>query len=423
MSEPTPITSAEVRRVALLAAFLVLPLYLATASWTSLQSPDPRSAAIAGWQFATTGSLAMDEGWAPSIVPWPAEGADGRVYSNRFPGVIGLAVVGYSAAEFLGALPPEAIVTDPLDVPMWPATLMAVLVALAASVVTWRLFRETGVSPGFALAAAGVVALGSPLWSVSADGLWTHGATHALLAGSVLALARSRIGLASILGGLSITFRPHLVVPLLVVAALQRGRGAKLSVGAGAIAGVAATAAYSIWLFGQPLPAAGYRVDGIVGSMPFRSFSAFAANIQSWLFDPNRGVLVFVPLVLIAIPRLPSAWKSAPRWARVAGVAGLSYAVVQLGLIRAIGGHFFFGHRTTIEALVLASPLLVLSIHEWVRRMRSPGRIVLTVAVGFSLVVHAYGAFVDIPPGLRDALRDLHEDRIEMGVPGVGSDD
>lgn len=421
MPDRTPITRAEIRRVVLLAVLLVLPSYLVTATWSSLQSPDPRSAAVAGWQVAKTGSLANDLTWTTPI-PWAARGVDGRLYSNRFPGVIALAVIAYSTAEVVGALPPVESVTDQMEVPMWPATLMAVLVALAAAVVTWRLFRETRVSPSFALAAAGVVALGSPLWSLSADALWTHGATHALLAGTVLAVARSRLGPAAVLGALAITFRPHIVVPLLVIAVLQRGWRDRTILGMGALIGVGVAAAYSMWIFGQPLPVAGYRVEGISETMPFRSLPALAANVQSWLFDQYRSVLLFVPLLLIALPRLPAAWKNAPHWVRVAALAGCSYAAVQLGLIRAIGGYFFFGHRTTIEALVLASPLMVLSIHEWVRHMRSPGRIALMVAVGFSLVIHGYGAFVDMPPGRKDALQVFQEDPIEFRLPETSSE-
>lgn len=407
--DPSTVSPAEWRRVILLALCLLLPLYLATANWGSLQSVDPRSAALAGWQVAKTGGLAFDSTWIPESLAWPAEGVEGRTYSNRFPGVIALSAAGYCAAELFGVLPDNPTKLA-IDLPMWPATLMAVLVAVGAAVLSWRLFRETSVSPRFALAAAGLVALGSPLWSLSADALWTHGATHALLAGSLLSLARRRVALASGLAGLSILFRPHLVVAVLVMALLQDNWRSRLTLGLGAAAGIAAVAGYSLLVFGQPLPAAGYPIDKMVQWSPFQSVSKFAVNIWNWLFDPRRGVVVLVPTLLIAIPRLRSAWRGSPHWVRVGAIAGIGYALAQLGLIRASGGSWFFGHRTTIEALVLASPLLALSISEFTTRMRSFGRVALLVTVGFSLVAHTYGAIVDIPEGAKRALADEQEE-------------
>ncbi|HKK93245.1 MAG TPA: hypothetical protein VJ925_07400, partial [Longimicrobiales bacterium] len=273
----------------------------------------------------------------------------------------------------------------------------------------------------FALFAAAFVALGSPLWSVSADALWTHGATHALLAGMLLAIATQRMGAAAVFGGLSILFRPHLVVPVLVIGAFQKDWRSRLAISAGALFGVAVLAGYSMWIFGQPLPAAGYPVGQVVQGMPLQSPSAFAANVVDWLFDPKRGVLIMVPAVLLAIPKLRPAWTAAPGWVRVGAVAGVAYAFAQIGLIRASGGNYFFGHRTTIEALVLASPLMVLSINEWTRELRSPGRVLLLVVLGYSLLVHAYGAMVGVPPGLKEVLMEEQQevrDMLQDGAPG-----
>ena len=409
MGDSSTVAPAEWRRVILLALCLIFPLYLATASWGSLQSVDPRSTALAGWQVAKTGGLAFDSTWVPESLAWPAEGADGRTYSNRFPGVIALAAAGYCAAELIGVLPDNPTKLA-IDLPMWPATLMAVLAAVLAAVLTWRLFRETRVSPRFALASAGLVALGSPLWSLSADALWTHGPTHALLAGSLLSQAHRRVVLGAVLAGVSILVRPHLAVSVLVMAVLQDSWRGRLIFGLAGAVGVAGVAGYSLLVFGQPLPTAGYDVARVGEHMAMRTPGTFVANIWDWLFDPRRGVVVMVPVVLIAIPHLRQAWSRAPHWVRVGAIAGAGYGLVQLSIMRASGGSWFFGHRTTIEALVLASPLLALSISEFTTRMRSFGRVALLVTVGFSLVAHTYGAIVDIPEGAKRALADEQEE-------------
>lgn len=405
------ITSRRRERAILLGLtiLVLVPVYASTASWDLLQSNDPRSAAQAGWTLVATGDLAFDRRWEASPISWPAEGRDGRLYSNRFPGVIGLASAAYLFPVMTG-LVPRGPLDHPHDVPIWPATLMAVLVAALAAALTYLLFRETDVPWGMAAVGAGIVALGSPLWSVSADALWTHGATHALLVGILLAVVKERALLAGVLAVATVTFRPHLVVPLLIVAMAQPTWRGRLSLSVGGGVGLGLVALYSWWLFGQPLPAAGYAVEHLLDGPPITSATGMAANVSDWLVNPDRSVLIFVPAVLLALPRIGAAWRSSPRWVRTAALGGVGYAVAQLGLIRASGGTFFFGHRTTVEALVLAAPLLLLSVHRlflW----GAAGRVAVTATLAFSVATHAFGAWIGMPRDAEESLREQDERR------------
>lgn len=388
----------EWRATVAVAVLLVVPLYAGTARWEdSLQSSDTRSPALAAWSLWATGDLAFDERWPPEAAVWEVPGRDGRGYSNRFPGIIAIATVAYAIPVATGLVSTEPV-SHPADVPIWPATLAAVLVGAVAAVLTYRLFRELPLSRSAAIAAGTLVALGSPLWSVSADALWTHGVTHALLVGLLLARLRGRSQLATVLAAAAVTVRPHLIVSVLVIALLgERSWRGRARLTAGGVTGLAVVAAYSLWLFGQPLPAAGYRIDGLAEQAPILHPASMASNLADWMFSPTTGLLLSVPVAVLAVPYLRSAWRSAPSWVRPAALAGLAYALAQLGLIRASGGILFFGHRTTIEALVLASPLLLLSVARlW--KEGQVARLVVTGTVLYSLSLHTVGAILDMWP-------------------------
>jgi hypothetical protein len=386
---------------------LLVPLYSATASWDTIQSNDPRSAALAGWTWVTTGDLTFDHRWPPEATSWGMEGRDGALYSNRFPGIIAVAAVGYSIPVMSGLVGSDA--AHPYLVPLWPATITAVLIAALAVGLTYVLFRHLPVPSSQAALGAFFVALGTPVWSVSADALWTHGLTHALLIGTVLASTRGRSGLAAVLAASVVTVRPHLFAAVVVLAAIERTWARRGLLVAGGVIGLGILAAYSLYVFGQPLPAAGYRVEGLVEHMPASSPRLMVRNVKNWLIEPGRGVLIFVPMAALAMPRIASAWRSSPPWVRYAALAGIAYSFSQLGLIRASGGTFFFGHRTTIEGFVLAAPLLFTGIgHLW--REGPIARTVIALVGAYSIALHGYGAAIGMSPEAQEILREYQQE-------------
>ena len=174
----------------------------------------------------------------------------------------------------------------------------------------------------------------------------------------------------------------------------------------GGMLGLGLVTLYSYVIFGQPLPAAGYNVEGLGG--PLSSPSAFARNFSDWLVAPGRGLLIFVPVLVVALPDLARVLERSPPWVRVAALAGVAYAFTQVSLIRASGGTFFFGHRTTLEMLVLISPFVLLALRTWWDR-GVIARIVLVGVVAMSVVLHAYGAYVSMPDRAEQVLHNYQE--------------
>jgi len=394
----------EPTTTAVMIAAVVLPVYLLTATYSTLQSNDPRSAALAGWTMVSTGSLAFDDRWPLDATSWGVQGEDGRTYSNRFPGIVAAAAIAYGLADLSGALDTSPV-AHPYDVPLWPATVLATLIAAAAVAVTYLVLRRLELGERTALVATGVTALASPVWSLSADTLWTHGLTHLLLLSAVLAMLNGRVTIASITAGVAVTVRPHLALAIVVLAFIAVSRRERVAVWMGVAAGVALVAAYSQAVFGQPLPAAGYNVEELAEALPIASLSVLMRNLLNWIIDPLRGLAIYVPLVIVGLAIVPTAKAQAPRWAKVSALAGLTYAATQLSLIRASGGWFFYGHRATIEMLVLTLPLLVVGFHYASTESLLIRRI-LTMLIILSFSIHALGAFIGMPRPVAELLRE-----------------
>jgi alpha-1,2-mannosyltransferase len=76
---------------------------------------------------------------------------------------------------------------------------------------------------------------------------------------------------------------------------------------------------------------------------------------------PDRGVLVWTPIVLLLLPALVRSWGSLPDWSRSLLVGGLLYTVTQAGMMTFTGGFGFYGYRYGLEFLACATPALALS--------------------------------------------------------------
>ena len=118
--------------------------------------------------------------------------------------------------------------------------------------------------------------------------------------------------------------------------------------------------------------------------------ASLPANVAGSLVDPQRGVLVLYPALLVVLPQAVREWRTRPAWVRSAAVAGLAALATQLALNRYSGGDSLFGSRLTIEALTLAFPLLVLGRGRMGRGLRRFTTVLLYVSIFF----HAIGAVV-----------------------------
>lgn len=359
--------------------FLALAaVYVPTATYDTLQSPDPIAAAVPAWQLAVHGNLNLDA--FAGMVPWFVPGAD-HVVSDRMPGVILFGV------PFYWALPAGAQPT------MVPGALAGVVAAAGAVTLLHVLFRRL-VAPSAALGAALLAGMGTATWTVSANGLWPHGVDQLCLAAAVCAVGRRAWLASGPLFGFAVLTRPLTAVVAAVTGLyhtwVARTVRPALAIGAASLAGLAGVVAYNVALFGEVAVAAGYfRRDEAL--LPPASLLEYGGGILGTLVSPDRGILVLTPLLLALLPGLARAWRVAPGWVRSAALAGLVYLLAHLALNRFSGGNNFFSYRLPIEMLTLASPLLVLAWREWTSVTAARRRLFVGLA-GVSVLFHALGA-------------------------------
>lgn len=358
-------------------AFLV---YVLTAWYGSRQNTDTWAAALAAWQLGQHGTLDLS-GYAGGV-PWGVDVGD-QVFSNRFPGVI------------LAGAPFYALLGSPAEPTFFPGGVAAAFWAAAAVGVCFAVCRQL-VDTRPAVAAAGVFAFATPTWSVSADALWTHGPGQFWLLLSILLLSVSRPVLAGTAAAVTVLIRPHMAVGWAAAGLHQlwssRRVGNVVLFGLSTSLGAVLLVVYNWRVFGSPNLLGGYQPEhltaGGVGAL------VFVVNVLGSLVSPHRGVLLLTPFLWLLLPGLRRAWSSAPSWVRSAAVAGGSYALVQLYLIRFIGGHGFYSYRTMIEPLTFALPLLVCSYTAWTAL--TPGRrAAFNALVVTSISFHAFGAVLD----------------------------
>lgn len=286
--------------------------------------------------------------------------------------------------------------------PRAPALMAALasssLVALAVSLAF--LTSRTHLSVRRSLLVAAGFGLGTGLWPTASQTLWQHESAILGLSLAVyafVAIERGRSVRGALIGvglGLAAASRLQLmpaVIVLLAASVFTMGwRHAALSaVCAGVIIGPVIVANYQ-W-FGTVLGAAPL-LEALHGTV-HRTTGTFALQVEGFaglLASPNRGLLVFSPVVLVAFlgmrQSLRFGWRSAYPWL-------LSAAVVQFTLYALYtvwwGGHTY-GPRYMLDVL----PLLVPAATVGIDVLRTPARQAFAaVALAWSMAVSGLGAF------------------------------
>jgi hypothetical protein len=407
---------------ATIVAFVVACLLLGlTSNPGPAQINDTRAAAYASWSLGTTGSPALPEVWPASRNYWGAEGRDGRVYVNRFPGVAYWAAPAYAVVAVVSDAPAPA---HPFLIDLRPAGWTAALTVALAGLVAYALLRRL-VPRVAAGVAAGLLVFGTGLWPVAADALWPHGPSALLLLVVLWGWRRGSWPAGGLGAAGVVLVRPHLVVALAVLAGWivwrERERwGVGVALVAGAGTGLLALSAYTSAVFGRFAPTAGYDAQahlvGVVDRSPWRTL----LDLGLALGGLPRGLLLFTPVAAVALvaavlalvmerrgvpgrgvpgrtgdgrgASAPTAEGSGiPGWTVAAAVAGFAYLVIQVRAVGPLGGRDFFGPRTSLETLVLAVPLLTVAAS----RVAARSRVflgVLGVAAVVSVGLNAYGA-------------------------------
>lgn len=389
------------RRVPLVVALLALVtfgIYAATTDRDRVVN-DVSSAGVAAWQIAGTGAPWL-EGVDLDAMPhveadrlWLGETTHGHTTIFRSPGAVAAGVPAYAVAN-LG--------TDPANFSIVPAAIWASLLAVVSLLLLAGALHGLR-RPAWVVAALGALAFGTPMWSINADGLWTHALTVLGIAGMAWAARHDRWWLVGLFGGIGLWGRLHvaLIVAILGLglAVWRRRPSIALQVGVVSAALMGLAAAWSRWVYGVWAPQGSYPSGGAyLERTTSQDWTDHLVNHAGLWLSLDRGLLVWTPVLVLLVPAVVRSWRSVPDWARVLAVGGLAYSLVQGQLNGFTGGMNFYGYRLTLETLVCLFPLVALSAGRTGavgRRLLGPFLALQTVTIAIGAVTNGYLLPVD----------------------------
>jgi alpha-1,2-mannosyltransferase len=229
-------------------------------------------------------------------------------------------------------------------------------------------------------AAVAVLALTTPLWSVSGDAMWTHPVTVLGIAGMTWACVRERWWLVGVFGGVAIWGRLHtaLIVAILGLVLTWSRRSPRIAIVVGVIstAFLGLVTLWSHWMYGTWSLAGGYSVSSYTDRATGGSSIVHQVvnHLGLWI-SPDRGVLVWSPMLVLLLPALVRSWRDLPDWSRALVFGGVAYTLVQGQLNGFSGGSGFFGYRLSLELLMCVAPAYALSLDRmgaWARALLGP---------------------------------------------------
>lgn len=335
--------------------FVCLTFYLPAVAHEYVVN-DVLSASLASWRIADVG-----HGWFDGLpladVPrgpgqelWVGTATNGHTVVFRSPGAIALGIPAYLVAGPATSIAEFSV----LPTSIWAAVLS--VLALNLLLASLRPIRRER-------ALLSVLALGltTPMWTVNANSLWPHAATVLGIAGMAWAASKERWWLVGAFGGMALWGRLHMVV---VVAVLGLGLSiwrkewkpcVRIAIVSGAFLGLATI--WTHWMYGDWKPSGGYAgpsayVDRAAGETGL----AHLMNAAGLLFSPDRGLLVWTPVIVLLTPSVVRCWGTLPEWTRLLLFGGVLYTVIQAMMNGFTGGSSFYGYRLTLELLVCLFP-------------------------------------------------------------------
>lgn len=374
-----------------LAVFLLcMAVYLPTAART-VTHLDVDHAAVAAWRIAETGEPWMDDvdveafGEAHDFEPkFISPAPNGHVAVKRSPGAVAAGVPAYWLApgsEFSST--PQAL---------WAAMLTSLAMAMLCLALARRLTAPQ------AAACTAVVAFATPVWTISANGLWAHTITILGICGMAWAGDRNRWLLTGLAGGVALWGRFHMamVVAIVGLGVAAARRQPMIAVKVGTLSGLmmALASLWSRWAYGRWSPTGGYDAQSVtdrVASGDGRSAWGQLTNELGMWVAPDRGLLVWTPLLLVLAPSVFRSWKSLPDWSRWMLVAGFAYTLFQAWFSPFYGGDGLYGYRLGLEFLVCAAPAYAFSLSRSGRFAKAA----MGPLIGLQFAVLSLGAMVD----------------------------
>lgn len=300
-------------------------------------------------------------------------------------------VIARSAGVIAAGLPAYALLgTDTFSVVpgvLTAAFVTALTVVLVFGTVTQVLSRRH--------AALGAIAFAftTPVWSVAANDMWPHTLTVFGISGMAWAATKDRWLLVGLFAIVCVWARPQTAVLVLVVGALvavsRRDARPALKVGLVSAIGLVALGWWNYVTFNTFSPLGPYDPKATLALVDDQS--ELVNQLGMWV-SPDKGFLVWTPIVLVMLPAVRASWRGLPDWSRALVWAGLTYTLVHAHLVEFTGGEWFYGYRYTLELLACLTPAFLMStpaLGPIARRIVPP---VLGLQAGVILV----GAVMDV---------------------------
>lgn len=334
---------------------------------------------------------------------------DLRPHAAHLEQYLGTEVIAQPDGSWIASRPPGmSLVILPLVAPFaWlgldtPSVLammhigkLAAAICVALSVVLF-FFLVRRWAPSTEWPATLLYALGTSLWSVASQAIWSHGPAvlgicaglSLLLPGPGMSPSPGRSTWAGLALGLAVVARPttafFVLASGLALLAARCWRAA-FAFGIAAALPVVALVVYNVAYFGDPLMG-GYANQGWHGGMPLWQ------RAIGLLLAPSRGLLVYSPALILAVPGMFLAWRIGS-WARVLLVFWVGAFLMTWSLYTrwpCWWGGWCYGPRFFAETMpllcLLAAFGLALRTAKWQRRATCG-------LISLSILIHSLGVF------------------------------
>jgi hypothetical protein len=283
----------------------------------------------------------------------------------------------------------------PGDLAMMQLGKLAASIQVALSAVVF-FFLVRRLAPGAAVPATILYALGTSAWSVASQAIWAHGpAMLGVVTGLSLLLPAAGQRLrahgaawAGLALGWAVLARPttiFFVLGSLLALVLARRWRPTIAFALAAGVPIGALFLYQGHYFGDP-------IHGGYGSESWSDRAPMWLSLSGLLLAPSRGLLVYSPALLLALPGLAVVWRTGLWTCRLLGCWLGAFLATLLCYARwpCWWAGWSFGPRFFCETMPFLCLLVALALaacrHTWQRRLASG-------LIGLSILVHALGVF------------------------------
>jgi len=342
-------------------------------------------------------------------LPYYLQYRDGHYYSSYpiLPGLMALPVYVVPLNLKLFDIAEPDFSADVSITSKVAASIIAALSVCFVYLAARRLYHHR-----WALGAALIYAFATGTFSTSSQGLWQHGPAQFWLAVALWCLLTDRsgnqerepgLGLIA-LGGLSLALavaaRSVMAVPAVVLTGylVQRNWRSLPLFLAGPVAVAGLLAWYNTTHFGTILGGEAYlgSIHGWMHNEQGSWTTNFLPGLYGFLFSANRGLVVFTPVVFLAVAGAERAWRRGQddpvTWLAVAAAA----TVLLYGFYTVWWGGWSYGPRYGCDILPLLGVMMAGGLQRaWPLRR---ARVAVIVAVVFSVSVQLVG-FLSYTPG------------------------